>query len=105
ELGTGPSGGIWARVEQAAAQHVRQEREAAERERRRPAGLPPLRGAVLGQAVGREGTGLGRRRAVRRLLPGRGADQAEREAAERERAAAEAVAAEAERCGAWWRRT
>ncbi|MEU9077020.1 hypothetical protein [Kitasatospora sp. NPDC048538] len=97
-----PDGDELLAVERAEADRARRVREAAERERRRPAcrrcsaPFSDERWAEKERGWGDDGLCAGCRQAD--------ADQAEREAAERDRAAAEAAAAEAKRTGTWWRR-
>ncbi|MQS15953.1 hypothetical protein F7Q99_27785 [Streptomyces kaniharaensis] len=98
-----PDGDELLAVERAEADRARRAREAAERERRRPACRCCLarfsdeRWEEKERGWNDDGLCAGCRQAD--------ADRKAREAAERERAAAEAAAAEAKRTSSWWRRS
>ncbi|MEU9077014.1 hypothetical protein [Kitasatospora sp. NPDC048538] len=98
-----PDGDELLAVERAEADRARRVREAAERERRRPAccrcsePFSDERWEEKERGWNDDGLCAGCRQTD--------ADLAEREAAERERAAAEAAAAEAKRTSSWWRRS
>lgn len=98
-----PDGDELLAVERAEADRARRAREAAERERRRPAcrrcsaPFSDERWEEKERGWNDDGLCAGCRQAD--------ADRKAREAAERERAAAEAAAAEAKRTSSWWRRS